>query len=456
MKRTFNLLVLILLVALALGAHGVKSAKAAGTGKVYVYAKYCGYDTPYFAVYDVATDTWTDLNTYSTCAMMAVSRNGTLFAYGESSGSIDVYNPGTDAWSFYRSAPPITPGDWDWGNLEITKDGVFLYTQENHNTLYYAVGAGGSWNSVSLSFTPNMQGDYDPISNQYVVGEQDSTNAHMIDVNTFAVTDFISPPGDSGENKTFAVVMGGRYYYQAYAEPIRSLNLSNPADPAQTHGAALGSAYFLDGAADRMSNTIYVKDQVGGTGGFYYFDPSSGVYSPLTNYTNLFYPAIVYAPAFDLSGNLLVNPSFDQTAQYPRAWAYSVPRTLFASLLDCAYFISPDCSLKLVASRRTSIVTQTVSHTGYGGDSFAYGLSSAANNVPAGGTYRVEISLFNRFNRVMLTQYLTFSDGTHDWESLYDFFNAPADFNKMRFRFFFQKSGGTAWFDNAFLIPSGP
>jgi len=153
-----------------------------------------------------------------------------------------------------------------------------------------------------------------------------------------------------------------------------------------------------------------------------------------------------------LGDNLLLNPGFDQTAQYPRVWAYSVPRTLFSSLLDCTYFISPDCSLKLVASRRTSIVTQTVNYSGLSGDNFVYGLSSAASNVPPGGTYRVEVSLFNRFNRVMLTQYMNFSNGDHSWETAYNFFTAPADYNKMRFRFYFQKGYGTAWFDDAFLI----
>ncbi|MEW5939551.1 MAG: right-handed parallel beta-helix repeat-containing protein, partial [Chloroflexota bacterium] len=76
--------------------------------------------------------------------------------------------------------------------------------------------------------------------------------------------------------------------------------------------------------------------------------------------------------------NLLLNPGFDQTAQYPRVWQYSVPRTLFSSLLDCAFFISPDCSLKLLASRNTAIVTQTVTFNGLAGQQFIFGLSSAA------------------------------------------------------------------------------
>jgi hypothetical protein len=150
--------------------------------------------------------------------------------------------------------------------------------------------------------------------------------------------------------------------------------------------------------------------------------------------------------------NLLLNPSFDQTPQYPRAWQYSVPRTYFSSLLDCAYFLSPDCSIKLLASRNTSIVTQTVNFNGVGGQQFIFGLSSAAYNIPGGGSYKVEIALFNRYNRVMYTNTLYFSDGAHDWQTLFGTFTAPATFNKMRYRIYFQKSAGYAWFDDAFLI----
>jgi hypothetical protein len=150
--------------------------------------------------------------------------------------------------------------------------------------------------------------------------------------------------------------------------------------------------------------------------------------------------------------NLLINPTFDQTSQYPRAWSYSVPRTTFASLLDCTYAISPDCSLKIPGTKTTGIVTQTVNFNGAAGQSFTFGLSSAANIVPAGGLYKVEASLFNRFNRVMYTQILTFADGSHDWQTLNDTFTAPSAFTKIRYRFYFQKTSGWAWFDDAFLI----
>ena len=113
--------------------------------------------------------------------------------------------------------------------------------------------------------------------------------------------------------------------------------------------------------------------------------------------------------------------------------------------------MSPSCSLKLAASRNTAIVTQTVSYAGAAGNQFSLGLFSSAYNVSSGGTYKVEMSLFDRFNRVMLTQTLNFTDGTHGCELKQANFTAPGAFNKMRYRIYFQKSAGWAWFDDAFL-----
>jgi hypothetical protein len=150
--------------------------------------------------------------------------------------------------------------------------------------------------------------------------------------------------------------------------------------------------------------------------------------------------------------NLLANPGYDQFNLAPKAWQYSVLNIPVSSLKDCTiYNLSPDCSLKLSAARTTSIVTQTVSYAGAAGNTFSFGLFSRALNVPVGGTYKVEVSLFNRFNRVMYTQTLTFNAGTHDFEMVQGQFTAPAAFTKIRFRIYFQQSTGVSWFDDAFL-----
>jgi len=150
--------------------------------------------------------------------------------------------------------------------------------------------------------------------------------------------------------------------------------------------------------------------------------------------------------------NLLLNPGFDSFGSAPRAWNYSVLNIPVSSLADCSTYLSPACALKLTASKSTSIVTQTVPYNGTGGQQFIYGLSSSALNVATPGTYKVEIALFDRFSRVMFTQFQNFTNGTHAWETRFGTFTAPANFTKMRYRIYFQKSVGWAWFDDAFLM----
>jgi hypothetical protein len=149
--------------------------------------------------------------------------------------------------------------------------------------------------------------------------------------------------------------------------------------------------------------------------------------------------------------NLLLNPGYDAFGAAPRAWNYSVLNVPVSSLADCTIFLSPSCSLKLTSGATTKIVTQTVTYAGATGNQFSYGLFSSANNVANAGTYKVEVALFNRFNRVMYTVFQTFTNGTHSWELKNAQFTAPGAFTSIRYRIYFQKSFGTAWFDDAFL-----
>ena len=150
--------------------------------------------------------------------------------------------------------------------------------------------------------------------------------------------------------------------------------------------------------------------------------------------------------------NLLLNPGFDAFGSAPKAWNYSVLNVPVSSLADCHHYLSVACSLKLAAPRSTAIVTQTVAYNGVGGQQFIYGLTSESYIVPATGTYKFEIALFDRFSRVMFTQFQTFTNGTHSWETRFGVFTSPAAFTKLRYRIYFQKSVGWAWFDDAFLM----
>jgi hypothetical protein len=160
--------------------------------------------------------------------------------------------------------------------------------------------------------------------------------------------------------------------------------------------------------------------------------------------------------AFDVtvveSEQVLVNPGFDQARGLPKGWTMAVIGPPLYPLADCSlFFLSPNCSLKLIGKNFAHIVTQIVKAEGFAGDAYAFGLSSRALNVPAGGAYKVELSFFNGLARVAPAETLTFADGAHDFETVSGEITIPADYDRILFRIYFQKSVGAAWFDDAFL-----
>jgi hypothetical protein len=226
-----------------------------------------------FEVYDPATDAWTALTPYETGAQMAVSGSRQLYAYGINTQTIDVYDPATDTWSPVIPAPPGATGYY--GNLEITANEEFLYTEPWGYTLWYTVG--GVWNTMTLPFACNVMGDYEPATNQYVIGEAWTTNAHLIDLNTWAITDYTSPVGN-GEYARFGVVMDNLYVFEAGGSPIHYFDLGNPAAPPVDTGNVLG--FYSSASADRANHTIYVASLDGTQ--LWVYDLPTHTYIPLT------------------------------------------------------------------------------------------------------------------------------------------------------------------------------
>ncbi len=243
------------------------------TGLLYLTSLDIGNAT--FAVYNPTNDSWTNLTPYETGCQMAVSRMGQLYGYGYSRGSIDLYDPATDTWTAVITTPPGATGQYC--NLEVTADGEFLYTQGNNTTLWYTVD--GVWNTRVLPFTGNVMGDYDPLADQYVIGQRSTTNAHMIDVHSWAITDFTSSVGN-GEWARFGAILDNRYYFEAGGSNIHSFDLSNPALPPQNHGVNVGA--YTSAAADRANAVIYVADLSGAT--LKRYDPTTNTVTNLTGH----------------------------------------------------------------------------------------------------------------------------------------------------------------------------
>ncbi len=227
-----------------------------------------------FARYDVANNQWTQLTGIDTGAQMAVSTAGDLYAYRRG-GAIQRYNPDDDSWSDVQVAPPGSTGSY--GNLEVTRDGEFLYTEANVMRVWYTEG--GEWQMRDLAFSPNVMGDYDPTSHEYVVGEWGTGNAHMIDLGDFSVTDFTGNPGGNGERARHSVILDGKYYFQYGSLGIHYYDLSNPGAAAVDASGPYG-AFYNSSAVDRGSGIIYDYD-LRTPGNFRSFDPSTGQFTPL-------------------------------------------------------------------------------------------------------------------------------------------------------------------------------
>jgi hypothetical protein len=232
-----------------------------------------------FSVYHPGTDSWRRLRRYDTGAQMAVGVSGALFAYRRNPAQIEVYDPASDSWSFAISSPAGAAGNY--GNLEVTPGGEFLYSEQANSDHYYR-NSGGSWITNVLGFNANAQGDYDPFTGDYVIGEDWAAHAHLITVDEFSFgkTSFTAGPGATGEIKRFGVAMDGRYFYQGWTDPVRAYDLSNPALPG-TNVVTVAGSNWLSGSADRMAGTIFSNSLFGGP--LNLIDPVSLTITPLAS-----------------------------------------------------------------------------------------------------------------------------------------------------------------------------
>ncbi len=154
--------------------------------------------------------------------------------------------------------------------------------------------------------------------------------------------------------------------------------------------------------------------------------------------------------------NILLYPNFDPPVPKPLPWRSSpVPFTAHY-VWDCAISISPFCSIRLQGSPwdYEQSISQAIWRNGKIGDRYLFRLSSRANQIPPGGKYRVEVELRDpAFEQVLDSAWVDFRDGTHDFERVTGHIRARMYYGWIVFRIVFQKSSGTAWFDNAELIP---
>gem|GEM_PF-1897279 len=149
---------------------------------------------------------------------------------------------------------------------------------------------------------------------------------------------------------------------------------------------------------------------------------------------------------------LLKMGNFD-TVVAPIPWIVDTPLDRLVALRNRTVFLSPSYSAKLTGHRTnpTLTVLQIVTRNGKAGDKFYISLSSRASLVPVGGQYKLTVLFRNRLVTVG-SKTLTFTNGTHNFQTRSAYYTAPVAYTHITFQFTYQKTSGVAWFDDAALI----
>jgi hypothetical protein len=210
-----------------------------------------------FDRYDIATDTWTPLNGYSSRLNMAFS-DGRLYALNADTNMIQIYDPGFDSWTDVTAGPAA---DLAYGNLERLPDGEFVaHASVGSSDIHYTVG--GAWTTTNLGFQPDAMGAYDPDTNRLIVGEYATDQFHVIDVGTWTQVGQIALGGFNGEYARAGTILTGRFYTQYDSTNLLSFDIATISDIVD-HGAGTSFQFYDSLAADPRTRTIYVCDLFG-------------------------------------------------------------------------------------------------------------------------------------------------------------------------------------------------
>jgi hypothetical protein len=258
------------------------------TGKVYLTSLEIGNNL--FAAYDPSLGSWTELNHFETGCQLAVGSDGLLYAHEYTTNKIVKYNPVSDSWTEVMPGPAGFSGNYC--NLEVTINGQFLLTSYYSTTLWYSTGP-SIWSSTTLPFYENAMGDYDSTTGQYVIGQKQTTNAHLINLETWGITDFTSSIFN-GEYARVSSILDGKYYFEAGGNNIHYFDLSNPlASPVDT---GINGPWYGSSAADRDNRLIYLADIDANP--FWVYNPAANTLTtlpPYPNSANIWLSSIAYA-----------------------------------------------------------------------------------------------------------------------------------------------------------------
>lgn len=167
-------------------------------------------------------------------------------------------------------------------------------------------------------------------------------------------------------------------------------------------------------------------------------------------------PMTISLTGYGITGtNLLRSPNFElPLPKPPLPWRSDPPSIPLNYALDCSVSFSLYCSVRLTGSNNLYLqsLTQAIGRIGIPGDRYLFRLSSKAQDVPFGGQYKVEVQLWNMYNKVVGARVINFTPGTHEFQTATGIITARTQYSWVVFRFVYKNPSGTAWFDSAQLI----
>ena len=251
-----------------------------------VYRSANDYSDHSFAVFNTATNVWTNLGTANTGTQMAVSSSGDLFMLNRSSGAIQLYNQGANVWSNVMASPFANQY---YANLEVTDSQQFFFSRYSSNQLSYTT-APGVWSSITMPEPLLSNGDYDSATNSIYLGALNSSKVYRVDVTTLAISSYSFGATGTGELKRFGEILSGTWYAMGSSgTDVLTYNLSSTSNAQVIRTLPSSVGFYPSAATDVAENAIYITNLYNSPPTFVKWNPTTNILTTLADASGSYY-----------------------------------------------------------------------------------------------------------------------------------------------------------------------
>lgn len=246
---------------------------------------------------------------------------GNVFTYNSSSRRVERLVGGT----FQDIGGPsgfVSGGGY---NLEVTNSGKFLLTRYGSSTLYSLNAGATSWQTSGLGFSANLTGDYDPLTNRYVVGRVFAKQFREINPDSGFAGNYSSYAGNTNEWRRMGSIVDGYLVENTSTQGIRRWNMNSL--PSVSSVLSQTGGDWLASGVDRVNQTLYTYDYNGGTFGIK--NVNTGQFTLLASGPNMNLSSIVVVNTDVEINGIITQSRYDHTID-----SLSIGGTNGAGILD--------------------------------------------------------------------------------------------------------------------------